>query len=218
MDTSATTPPDVDDYCSRHSTRAEPVLEQIEKATYAQTDAPQMLSGHVVGGLLASLAHAGQARRALDVGTFTGYSALTIAAAMPEDGVVISLELDPDRARMARAMLDDHPAGKRIEIRVGPALECIEQLAGPFDLVFLDAAKYEYSRYLDALLPKLATHGVIVADNTLWSGAVLGTTSGDADTDGLRAFNARVASDPSLRAVLLPVRDGVTLITRATRA
>lgn len=223
MDTAAITPIAIDEYCDRHTTSHDEVLARIERETCAEMESPQMLSGHVVGGLLAILAATGGARRVLEVGTFTGYSALSIAQVLGGDGRVVTCEYDGATARVAQANLDAHPAGGRVEIVVGPALETIAWLDGPFDLVFLDAAKSQYCDYLDLVLPKLSPRGLVVADNTLWSGAVLDVervpdgerdATFDDDTAGLARFNERVSTDPELRAVLLPVRDGLTLVMR----
>ena len=137
-----------------------------------------------------------------------------MAQALPADGRIVTCDVDPEAAAFARAAWAT--AGEeRIELRLGPALETIAALDGPFDLVFIDADKVSYPAYLDAVLPKLAPRGLIVADNTLRDGRALDPTPGDQGTEAIAAFNARVASDPALVATLLTVRDGVTLIRRA---
>lgn len=216
MDVTATTPPAVDAYATQHTSAHDDVLAAIEEATIANAANPQMLSGQVVGGLLAVLAACSGAMRVLEIGTFTGYSALSIAQALPDGGTVTTCEIDADMAAVAQRNLDRHPAGARVTIMVGPAKESIASLDGTFDMVFLDAAKHEYVDYLELVLPRLSANGCIVADNTLWSGRVVTARADDADADtlGIMRFNERVANDASLRAVLLPVRDGVTLVTR----
>jgi predicted O-methyltransferase YrrM len=147
---------DRDSYAEQHSTPVEPFMAALEQETIATQDSPQMLTGTLAGRLLATLAYALQARRVLEIGTYTGYSALAMAAALPPDGRVITCELDPDRAAFARRHMDASPYGDRIEIKVGPALESVRSLEGPFDLVFIDADKPGYPDYFDAARPDRA--------------------------------------------------------------
>ena len=176
-----------------------------------------MLSGAVEGRLLETLVFVSGARRILEIGTYTGYSALAMAAALPADGDLITCELDPERAEFARRHFASTPAGARIDVREGPALDTIAQLEGPFDLVFIDADKPSYADYYEATLPLLAERGLIVVDNTLWSGRVLAPGDGpdDESTRALAAFNDMVVADSRVVVVQLTVRDGVTLIRRA---
>jgi caffeoyl-CoA O-methyltransferase len=175
-----------------------------------------MLTGHVEGRLLEMLVYVTGAKRVLEFGTFTGYSALSMASALPPDGKVITLELDPERAKVARSNFADSRYGDRIELRLGPALESIEDLPGPFDLVFIDADKPSYPLYYEAALERLTDRGLIVVDNTLWSGSVVDERDPDPDdsTLALRRFNDRVARDERVSCVMLSIRDGVTLIRR----
>ncbi len=210
--------PEIDEYAARHTTPMPGHLEQVAAATWEQMDAPHMLSGITVGRLLGTLAFVGGARRVLEIGTFTGYATMAMADAVGPDGHVWTCEADSATAQAARANVDASEWADRITILEGPALASIATLDGPLDLVFMDAAKHEYGDYLDAVLPRLSERGVIVADNTLWSGRVLdpgGPGADDADTVALAAFNERVATDPSLTAVMLTVRDGITLIRRS---
>jgi caffeoyl-CoA O-methyltransferase len=155
------------------------------------------------------------ASRILEIGCFTGYSALSMAAALPPDGTITTCELDPERAAMARRHFAASPWADQIRLLEGPALESIAGLKGPFDLVFIDADKVNYSNYYEAVLPLLAERGVIVADNVLWSGRVLDDADQSDDTRAIRAFNDMVANDPRVTAVMATVRDGVLLIRRA---
>ena len=155
------------------------------------------------------------ARRVLEIGTFTGYSALSMAAALPADGRIVTCDIDPETNEVARRAAAGSPYGDRIEFRLGPALDTIATLDGPFDLVFIDADKESYLAYYEAVLPKLAERGVIVVDNVLWSGRVLDPSDETVDTVAIRAFNDAVAADPRVVCVMLTVRDGVTLIRRA---
>ncbi len=177
-----------------------------------------MLSGHVEGRFLAFLVHATRAQRVLEIGMFTGYSALAMAEALPADGSLVACEIDRATAMLARDCLDASPAGQRVEIVVGPAETTLADLAAAgerFDLVFIDADKTGYAGYLDALLDGhlLADGGVICVDNTLLQGE---PWVGEPGVSGaaIADFNRRVAADPRLEQVVVPLRDGVTLIRR----
>jgi caffeoyl-CoA O-methyltransferase len=176
-----------------------------------------MLSGHVEGRLLETLVHTSGAKRVLEFGTFTGYSALSMAAALPEGGKVVTLEVSEEHAEIARRHIDASPYGDRIELLMGPALESLDGVDGPFDLVFIDADKPSYGLYYEAALERLAERGLIVVDNTLWSGRVVDERDPDPDdtTLSIRRFNDMVARDERVVSVILTVRDGVTLIRRA---
>jgi caffeoyl-CoA O-methyltransferase len=154
------------------------------------------------------------ARRVLEFGTYSGYSALSMARGLPPDGRIFTLEVDPEHAEFAQRHIEVSPYADRIEIMLGPALESVARLDGPFDLVFIDADKENYGHYYEAALAKLSPTGLIAVDNTLWSGAVLEPGSEDASdsTRALAAFNDMVVADPRVVCVMLTVRDGVTLI------
>jgi caffeoyl-CoA O-methyltransferase len=172
-----------------------------------------MLSGQSVGMLLQTLVFATGARRVLEIGMFAGMSAQYIAAALPEDGTLITCDVDPKAIALAREFFARSPDGKKIEVREGPALDTIKTLKGPLDLVFIDADKGNYTNYYEAVVPLMAPRGLIAVDNVLWSGNVL-----DPKTDDDRAivaFNAHVRNDPRVACVLLPVRDGVMLVRKA---
>jgi caffeoyl-CoA O-methyltransferase len=173
-----------------------------------------MMSGLVEARLLEALIVVGGARNVLEVGTFTGVGALSMAAAMPEDGRVTTLEVDPDTAAVARRHIDASPYGNRIELIVGDALETLARLEGPFDLVYIDAWKSDYPAYYEAALPKLAQRGVLVADNLLRGGAALDATATDDGTVGIREFARTVQRDDRVHNVLLTIGDGVMLVWR----
>jgi caffeoyl-CoA O-methyltransferase len=169
----------------------------------------------VEGRLLELLVFATGARRVLEFGTYAGFSALSMAAALPSDGELVTLELEPEHAAFARSYVDRSEHGGKIRILLGPALESLPELEGPFDLVFIDANKEDYVDYYDRSLELLAPRGLIVADNTLWSGRVVDASDTDESTAAIKRFNDHVAGDPRVRCVILSVRDGVTLIRRA---
>jgi caffeoyl-CoA O-methyltransferase len=209
-------PDDIERYVDAHTTPEPEHLAAVAEETRASMSSPGMLSGHVEGRLLETRVHAKGAKRVLEFGTYSGYSALSMAAALPDDGTVVTLELDPERAAIARKNFDASPHGHRIELRVGPALESVAELEGEFDLVFIDADKGGYPAYYEAALERLSGRGLIVVDNTLWSGRVVDEREPDPDetTLAIKRFNDKVARDERVVCVILTVRDGVTLIRR----
>jgi caffeoyl-CoA O-methyltransferase len=208
--------PQVERYVEEHTTPPEPHLAELAAETREKLRAPQMLTGTVEGRLLEMLVFAARPRLVLELGTYSGYSGLSMAAALPPGGRIVTCELDEEHAEFARRHIDASPYADRIEIRVGPGLEAIAALDGPFDLVFIDADKQNYVNYYEAVLPKLSEQGLIVADNTLWHGDVADPGAEESDNlRAIRAFNEHVAGDSRVRSVMLSVRDGVTLIRRA---
>jgi len=203
--------PAVEAYAAAHTT-PEPAYLQAAAQTTRNELGP--LAGMMVGGLegrfLEMLVHISGARRILEIGTFTGYSSISMAAALPPDGRIVTCEVSERHAELARKHIAASPYADRIEIRMGPALETIAGLEGTFDLVFIDADKGNYLNYYEAVLPRLSPGGFIAADNTLWSGRVLTDEGGD--TAAIKAFNDRVVADDRVVCVQLTVRDGVTLI------
>jgi caffeoyl-CoA O-methyltransferase len=205
-------PEAVERYAERHTSAVDPLFASLREETYARMQYPTMQVGAVEGSLLRMLVALTGARRVLEIGTFTGYSALMMAAGLPEDGALVTCEVDPKAAEVARRYFARSPHGRKIEIRMGPALRTLSSLPGPFDLAFLDADKEAYPAYLEALLPLLRRGGLLVADNTLWSGRVLSPE--DDEDRAIHAFNERCASDARVEAVQLTVRDGVTLVRK----
>ena len=207
--------PDVERYAEEHTTPPPEHLLALAQETRATLSTPQMMTGPVEGRFLELLVFATAARRVLEIGTFSGYSALSMAAGLPAGGTIVTCEIDPEVAEVARRHIEASPYGDRIEQRVGPALETLEELDGPFDLVFVDADKQGYADYIEAVLPKLSERGLIAIDNTLWSGRVVDEEDPDETTRALMDLNDRLSSDPGLVCALLTVRDGVTLVRRA---
>jgi caffeoyl-CoA O-methyltransferase len=203
------------EYAKQHSTTTSPLLREVTETTHRELESPQMLSGILDGGLLCALVHATGAQLVLEIGTFSGYSSLAMASALPSGGRIVTCEIDENNAAVARRHFESSPLGERIELRVGPAMDTISQLDGPFDVVFIDADKTGYLRYYEAVLPKLAPHGVIAVDNTLWGGRVLDPAEDSDNTVALREFNDHVLADERTECVLLPVGDGMTVIWRA---
>ncbi|HEX2043969.1 MAG TPA: class I SAM-dependent methyltransferase [Acidimicrobiales bacterium] len=206
--------PDLDRYATEHSTPEPDLLQRVAAATRESLDAPGMMVGPLEGRFLEMLVYLSQPRRVLEIGTFSGYSALSMAPALPPGGRIVTCEVDPKAAALARAHFEASPWADRIELRQGPALATLAELEGPFDLVFIDAEKVEYRDYYEAVLPLLSERGVIAVDNVLWGGRVLDPDDPRDDTKAIAAFNDFVVSDPRVVAVMLTIRDGVTLIRR----
>jgi caffeoyl-CoA O-methyltransferase len=202
---------DLDRYAEEHTSAPEPLLAELAAETQANLPSPQMLTGTVEGRFLELLVYASGAKRVLEIGMYSGYSALSMAAGLTEGGHIDTCEIEERHAEVARRYIERSPYADRIQIHMGPALESIERLEGDFDFVFIDADKPNYLNYYEAVLPRLGERGFIAADNTLWSGRVL-EEGGDESTLAIKEFNDRVKSDPRVTAVMLTVRDGVTLI------
>lgn len=203
--------PLLEQYALDHSTPQALYLESLERETWDVADVPQMMVGPLEGGLLAFLVALAKPRLVLEVGTFTGYSALTMASSLPSDGHIVTCELDVRHAEIAKRHIAASPYSSQIEVRLGPALETIGELDGPFDFVFIDADKANYISYYEAALAKLSADGLIVVDNVCWSGKVLNPDT-HPDTAAIVAFNDHVRDDVRVEKVMLTVRDGVTLI------
>ncbi len=208
--------PEVELYAAAHTTPPPAHLEAVDASTREGFAGWGMMVGRQEGRFLEMLVFAAQATRVLEIGTFTGYSSMAMAAGLGAGGAIISLEVDPHHAVTARGNIASAGLESLISVIEGPALRTLEQLQGPFDLVFIDADKLSYDTYYEAVLPKLAPHGLIVVDNTLQSGGVLARTEQPNEAArALRAFNDKVANDPRVVCVLTTIRDGVTLIRRA---
>lgn len=199
-------------YVREHTTSEAPLFADLREETLATLKSPQMQVGPVEGALLRLLVQLSGARSLLEIGTFSGYSGLAMASALPDGGALITCDVDPVVTAVARRYFDQSGHGHKITIRLGPALDTIAELGARghrFDLVFIDADKENYIRYWEAVLPLMPIGGLILADNTLWSGKVLSPR--DPSDHGIVAFNTHVARDPRVEHVLLSVRDGIML-------
>lgn len=203
--------PRIEKYAREHTSPPSPLLDRVAAATAVDTELPEMMVGALEGALLATLVAMSSPSRILEIGTFTGYSALSMAEAMPAGCRIITLEADQAHAGAARRHIAASPYADRIEVREGPALDTLTDLAAPFDLVFIDADKSSYVRYLDAVLPLLSERGIIAVDNVLQ----FAITTDAEDAAAVREFNTYVAKHPDLVQVMLTVRAGLTLIRRA---
>ena len=204
--------PRVEQYAAEHTTPEPPWFATLAEETRNATRAPTMMVGTLEGRLLTALVAMLRPRSVLEIGTFTGYSALSMAEALPPDGRIVTCDISEEHLAIARRHIAASPYAGVIEIRSGPALETIATLPGPFDLVFIDADKTSYAAYFEATLAKLAPEGVILVDNVLWSGRVLDPAITEPDTAAIKAFNDQVLADDRVEVVMLTVRDGVSLI------
>ena len=209
------------EYIEQHSSAESAVLQKITRSTHLEVINPRMLSGHVQGRVLSMLSQMIQPKRILELGTFTGYSALCLAEGLTEDGRLITIEHNDEMEDSIRRNLALSPLGEKIELVIGDAKEAMRRLGERreakgtevFDLVFIDADKKEYCDYLDLVLPLMREGGWILADNTLWDGHIIDPAyDKDKQTVALRAFNDKVAQDERLEKVILPLRDGLTII------
>jgi caffeoyl-CoA O-methyltransferase len=207
--------PAVEAYAEGHSSPDGELFVRLAAETRQVSDVPQMMVGLIEGQFLGALVRSSRARRILELGTFTGYSSISMAFALPPHGRLITCDVNEETTEIARRYAHEAGVADRIDYRLGPALETIADLDGEFDLIFIDADKPNYVNYYEATLPKLASAGLMILDNTLWSGRVADPQEDDEDTRAIRAVNERVRDDPRVRNVLLTVRDGMNLVWRA---
>jgi caffeoyl-CoA O-methyltransferase len=206
--------PAIEQYVHDHTRPRPSLFDELREVTYAKMKDPEMQVGRVEGAFLKTLVALAGARRVLEVGTFTGFSTLSMAEGLPDDGELVTCDIDPTATAIAQSFFDRSPHGKKIKIELGPALASIAKLpAAPIDLAFIDADKENYVGYYEAIVPRLKMGGLLVADNTLWSGKVV-LQNEDPPTRAIRAFNDHVQKDPRVENVLLSVRDGIMLARR----
>ena len=205
----------LDDYILACTDKEPEYLAKINRATHLRMINPRMLSGHLQGRVLAMFCNMIQPQCILELGTFTGYSALCMAESLPENGVLHTIECDDELEDFILTNFKSVEHGSKIKLHIGEALKVIETLDCTFDLVFIDADKREYTAYYEAILPKLKTGGFILADNTLWDGKVLKTADeNDRQTIEIQHFNSLIATDERIEKVMLPLRDGLTIIRK----
>lgn len=206
---------DLDKYILEHIDVEDPVLQELDRETHLKVLGARMLSGHLQGQVLTMLSKMIQPERILEVGTFTGYSAICLAKGLTKSGKLITIELDDELESFSKKYFEKAGLVNKIEQRIGPALDIIPEIDEAFDLVFLDADKKEYTEYFRLVFDKLRTGGIIIADNTLWSGKVLETPASDDDqTKGIIAFNEMIKNELRAEKVILPLRDGMTVIRK----
>lgn len=202
----------IEDYVREHTKAAPDLLEELEDYTCREMPGSEMLTGRVEGRFLKLMVKISGAKNVLECGTYTGYSALSMAEALPEDGKVITCERNPERKAVAEEYFSKSPHGKKVEIRFGDALESLRGVEASLDLIFLDADKERYPDYYEEAVTRLRPGGVMVIDNTLWEGEVL-----QPETDSAKAIaemNDRILDDPRVENVFLTVRDGIQLVRK----
>jgi caffeoyl-CoA O-methyltransferase len=203
-------PEKISRYIHQHSVREPEILRELRAATASLPNAGMQI-GADQGQFMALLVQAIGARNCLEIGTFTGYSALAVALALPADGRIVCCDINEEWTAIGKPFWKKAGVAKKIDLRIGPALETLKKLKGPFDFVFIDADKGNYDNYYEACLPLVRRGGVIAVDNTLWSGWVADNARDDDDTVALRAFNDKLHRDKRVALSLLPLGDGVTL-------
>ncbi len=207
------TPHNIETYCIEHSTRPSKTAKELQEYTLNTVHGSQMLIGEMEASVLSFLIKIGRVKNILELGTFTGYSALIMAEQIPADGKVVTVDINPHTTKIAKEYWDKSEHGKKIELILKPGLDALSELQQNFDLIFIDADKNNYSNYLNWGLQHLSPNGMIIVDNTLWSGKVL-EAGVDKQTDSIRAHNDLAASLEGYTKTLLPIRDGMFLITR----
>jgi caffeoyl-CoA O-methyltransferase len=205
----------VEQYAEEHSSPEGQLFERLAAETHEKSQAPQMMVGRIEGAFLALLVRALEARRILELGTFTGFSSTAMAQALPPEGRLVTCDVNEETTEIARRYAQEAGVADRIDYRLGPALETIAGLDGEFDLIFIDADKANYLNYYEATLPLLAPRGLMIVDNTLWSGRVADPQEDDDNVRAIRDLNDRVLEDPRVHNVLLTVRDGMNLVWHA---
>ncbi len=199
-------------YAASHTSASSEALQRVAASTRRWSTQAELMVDEAEGQLLRLLVALTGARRIIEIGTFSGYSALAMAEALPAGGHIDTLELSPEHAAKAREHIEAVGATERISVHVGIALDSLEKLEGPYDMAFIDADKSAYATYFELLLPRMRSGGLIVADNVLRHGRVLDARTDDPSVTGMREFNERAATDPRVETVMLTVRDGVSLI------
>ena len=203
----------IHEYCEKYSFPADHLLEEIERATHLETLAPRMLSGQLQGAFLTLISKIMSPKTILEIGTFTGYSAICLANGLKPDGKLITIEYNPENALIAQRFFDQSPMKDSIIMHVGDAKIIIPTLENEFDLVFIDADKDGYAQYFDLVMNKCHSGSVILVDNVLWSGKVLDKNP-DKKTAIIHEFNQKVADDPRVESIILPLRDGIQIIRK----
>ncbi|MEI8202771.1 MAG: O-methyltransferase [Bacteroidota bacterium] len=208
---------EIEDYCLKHSTEEDALLQQITRKTYLRMVYPRMLSGHLQGRLLSYFSKLSQPKRILEIGTFTAYATLCLAEGLAENGIIHTIEINPELETFIRENINESRFSKSIQLHIGDALTIIPELEEVFDMVFIDADKAQYSEYFKLIIDKVRKGGLIIADNVLWGGKVLRETSKkDVETSSVKEFNEMIRLDSRIEKLMLPLRDGLTVMIKKT--
>lgn len=208
--------PEIEAYAEAHSIAESDVCRRLREETFRSIECPQMVVGSLEGAFLKMMVQLVGAQRVLEIGTFTGYSALCFAEALPEDGQVITCDIDNETTTFAKTYWAQSPVGRKIEAHVGPALETLQTLKGVFDVIFIDADKLNYVNYYQRGLDLLSPSGVMLIDNVLWNGDVILHPPPDDSTAAIQELNRAVAADTRVSSVLVTIRDGVLVVRKTT--
>lgn len=203
---------ELENYILQHIDPEPELLRRVNRDTHVMCLYSNMCSGHLQGRMLKMLTRMIRPHRILELGTFTGYSALCFAEGMPDDAELHTVEINDELAEFIQGHFDSSPRASQIHLHIGDAQEIVPAISGPWDLVFIDANKRTYKEYYEMVLPDVRPGGFIIADNTLWYGKVSDASCHDAQTLGILAFNDHVSNDPRVEKVILPLRDGLTII------
>lgn len=207
--------PGIEKYAAAHTSAELPVLASLFRATHLRTHQPQMLSGHLQGTFLQMISHMIKPATILEIGTFTGYSAICLAQGLKDGGKLFTIDCNPEMEDFAKPYFEEAGLIDKIEMLIGDATEIIENLQGPFDLVFIDADKDNYEKYFKMVFPKVSPGGYIMADNTLWYGRVIEPEAeSDRETAGIVRFNNYVQKHEGVENILLPIRDGIMIVRK----
>ena len=206
--------PTIEAYAEAHSTPESEVLAALNRETHLKVLYPRMLSGHLQGSVLSLISKLHRPRRIIEVGTYTGYSAICMASGLTEDGMLHTLDIDGELKEMAESYFEKAGVGDKITMHIGNALDVIPTLDETFDLALIDADKSNYVNYFNLIFPKMRSGGIILADNVLWSGRILDESVNDKETQGIREFNKFVKTFSGVEHVLLPIRDGIMVIRK----
>jgi caffeoyl-CoA O-methyltransferase len=205
---------ELDEYCVGHTSPENEILSKLNRETHAKVLQSRMLSGHFQGRFLSMLSHMIRPKNILEIGTFTGYSALCMAEGLQENGKLLTIDVNEELEVFVRGFFNQSPLKDKIEFRIGNAIEIIPTLTQTFDLVFIDADKLNYDKYYDLVFDKVNQGGYIISDNVLWSGKVVDLDKKDKDTVSIRAFNKKLHEDPRTENILLPIRDGLIVVRK----
>lgn len=205
---------EIEAYAEAHSIPESDLCRRLREETYRSVECPQMVVGALEGAFLKMMAQIVGAKQILEIGTFTGYSALSFAEVLPSDGQIITCDIDPDSTAMAQRFWNQSKEGDKIVLKLGPALDTMAELQGPFDLIFIDADKVNYVNYYRRGLELLSPTGVMLIDNVLWNGDVIIHPAPDESTAAIQELNRTVAADQNVTAVLVTIRDGVLVIRK----
>lgn len=205
----------IENYALAHTTKENELLSELNRNTWLKVLQPRMLSGHLQGRILSLISLLKQPKKILEIGTYTGYSALCLAEGLASGGQLITIDKNEELEDVAKTYIERSDYAQQIEIKIGDAMEIVPQLEHDFDLVFIDADKENYLNYYKALIDSLPSGAIIIADNVLWSGKVIKETAkGDIETENIKAFNDFVQEDERVNNILMPVRDGLMIINK----